>query len=189
MNVQIHSSKKKIITCKMSKTPKKSLGWLLSKLSWFCQNQCVPFVWPDSCCSQHAFVISQLAPYLPPTAPRVASKLPAFPNAAYFQTTGACIGRDSRTRARTCSPENLADLAKWSRHGVSVRVQVVWSLILPDCWHNPDVKMQQEKHEKKKKNYFQSSVCYHFALFNAFLYRKEPKAIVLMAWSIFIKKR
>lgn len=148
MNVQIHSSKKKIITCKMSKTPKKSLGWLFSKLSWFCQNQCVPFAWPDSCCSQHAFVISQLAPYLPPTAPRVASKLPAFPNAAYFQTTGACIGSDSRTRA--CNP-NLEDLAKWSRHGVSVRVQVVWSLILPDCWHNPDVKMQQEKHEKKKK--------------------------------------
>lgn len=80
-------------------------------------------------------------------------------------------------RACTCSPENLVDLAKWSRHGVSVSVQMVWSLILPDCWHNPDVKMQQEKHEKKEeKNYFQSSACYHFVLFNAFLYyfRKEP---------------
>lgn len=132
-------------------------------------------VWPDSCCSQHASVISQLAPYLPPTAPRVASKLPAFPNAAYFQTTGACLRSDSQTRACTCSPENLVDLAKWSRHGVSVWVQMVWSLILPDCWHNPDVKMQQEKHEKKEeKKYFQSSACYHFVLFNAFLYRKEP---------------
>lgn len=130
MNVQFHSSK---TAANLSKTPKKSLGWLFSNLSWFCQKPCVPFVRPDSCCSQHAFVISQLAPYLPPTAPRVASKLPALPNAAYFQTTGACLRSDSQTRACTCSPENLVDLAKRSRHGVSVGVQMVWSLILPDC--------------------------------------------------------
>lgn len=52
------------------------------------------------------------------------------------------------------TPKNLVDLAKRNRHVVS-GVLMIWSLNLPDCWHNPDGKRQQQKHEKTgKKGFF-----------------------------------